>query len=170
MIFEATPLPAKTSQGNAVAQEIVNTAIEKKLRICSAESMTGGRIAAELTGISGASNIFFAGGIFYDERAKIDTLGVSKKTIQKFGIYSTECAAEMAKCWREKCKADICISTTGIAEESQKETPFVFVGISSIYGEKTVQQTFSGNRIEVQTQATLFALLLLKEEILKDQH
>lgn len=152
-------------QLHRTAQDIVALATQKKLTICSVESITGGRISAEITSISGASTPFFAGGVFYDKRAKEDILGISTETIKKYGVYSTECASAMAQCWREKCKADICVSTTGRAEAVSNILPEVFFGISTRFGEKTTHKTFSGTRTEVQEQATLFALILLKEEI-----
>lgn len=141
-------------------EKIITLAKEKKLRICSVESITGGRIAAALTSVSGASDVFYAGITTYDTASKIQFLDIPKFFFEENSVYSHKCAKKMAKSFLEKCEADICISTTGNAEGERKE---VFFGIATPEKTRSFSEIFKGNRTEVQEKALEFGLgLLLK--------
>ena len=98
---------------------------ENNMSITTAESCTGGMIASEIVEVSGASNVFFEGYITYSEEAKAKLLNVSPNTISKYGVVSVEVAAEMAKGAATAAKADVAISTTGVAGPfgGSKENP-----------------------------------------------
>ena len=125
---------------------------DKKLIIATAESATGGLVANSLTNISGSSDYFDRGLVTYSNKAKIELLDVSKKTLDKYGAVSSEIAEEMAKGVRKKSRVDIGVSTTGIAGPTggTKEKPVgtVYIGFSS--NEKIISKKFQfkGSRLE----------------------
>ncbi len=89
---------------------------QKKLTLAIAESITGGKIAAKVVAISGASTYFKGSITAYDTSVKIDLLGVSKAEIAAHTVVSEVVAKQMAEGVRQLLGADIGISSTGIAE------------------------------------------------------
>ena len=83
--------------------------------IATAESCTGGLVAAALTETPGSSAVFDRGFVTYSNQAKMDLLGVSPATLNDFGAVSPETAAEMAQGAIHNSKANIAVSITGIA-------------------------------------------------------
>ena len=94
---------------------IVRIAAKHQLIITVAESCTGGLVSAALTETPNSSSVFERGYITYSNAAKIDLLGVSDVTLQKFGAVSEEVACQMAKGASRVAGADIAIAVTGIA-------------------------------------------------------
>lgn len=94
--------------------------IEKNLSISCAESCTGGMFADAMVKVSGISAVFDRGLVTYSEKSKIDELGVSEETLEKYGAESYEVAEEMVKGLREKTGSDICIVSTGVAGPDPK--------------------------------------------------
>jgi nicotinamide-nucleotide amidase len=85
------------------------------LRIATAESCTGGLVAAALTDIAGSSDVFDQGFVTYSNAAKEAMLGVSAETLAAHGAVSEEVAREMAEGALANSGADIAVSVTGIA-------------------------------------------------------
>jgi nicotinamide-nucleotide amidase len=97
-------------------EEVVGRILTKrKLTLAIAESCTGGLIADRITNVSGSSAYFDRGVVAYSNRSKVELLGVPNELIEKHGAVSKEVAEAMADGIRRKAKADIGISTTGIA-------------------------------------------------------
>ena len=84
-------------------------------RIATAESCTGGMVAAALTDVAGSSDVFDRGFVTYSNQAKIDMLGVSAETLAAHGAVPEEVAREMAEGALERSKAQLAVSITGIA-------------------------------------------------------
>ncbi|SFN38819.1 nicotinamide-nucleotide amidase [Roseovarius lutimaris] len=95
--------------------EILARARGKGLRIATAESCTGGMIAARLTDIAGSSDVFDRGFVTYSNAAKQDMLGVRPATLEAHGAVSQEVATEMATGALRNSLANIAVSVTGIA-------------------------------------------------------
>lgn len=93
-------------------KEVINKLIEKNITISTMESCTGGFIASSITNIEGASQIFKFGAVTYSNEYKIK-MGVNKKTIDKYTVYSIEVAREMAKTISKFTSSDIAIGVTG---------------------------------------------------------
>ncbi len=143
------------------AQKIITLLKEKKLKISSAESITGGRIAAALTEISGSSEVFMAGVVSYSEHSKIHSAGVDVRDLRKYGVYSEKIAEQMADRIMKRNISDIGISTTGCAEGKCDgiETGEVVFGLAERDKKTQIfREKFSGNRTEVQEKAAQFAL------------
>lgn len=137
---------------------------EKGLKVSTAESFTGGNISAKITSVSGSSLVFYEGVVAYNEKAKVERLGVSDKTIEQFKPVSYQVACEMAEGLLGSKNADVGISTTGIAGPNSDDSGFpvglCFIGIS--YKQKTAvyKFNFDGTREEIVKKGVENALLL----------
>lgn len=135
----------------------------KKLFIATAESCTGGLLAATLTDVAGSSEYFERGFITYSNIAKQEVLGVNSKTLEKFGAVSEEVAKEMAEGVLKNSQVQIAVAITGIAGPGggTKTKPVGSVCIAwacSGLSTKTVTMHFAGDRAAVRTQAVKCAL------------
>ena len=99
----------------SLAKHILLKLADKKLKITTAESCTGGMIASLLTKEAGASTCFEAGFITYSNEMKTKLLGVTQKVLNQHGAVSKEVVIEMAKGALEKSSADFVIAVSGIA-------------------------------------------------------
>ncbi len=116
------------------AAESVFALKQKNMTVATAESCTGGLLSALITAVSGASSVFGLGVCSYAPEAKINTLGVSAKTIEEFGTVSEYTAKEMAENIKTLGNADIGLSVTGVAgpEPSEnKPVGLVYIALSS---------------------------------------
>lgn len=95
--------------------DLLQAARLRGLRIATAESCTGGMVAAALTDIAGSSDVFDRGFVTYSNTAKIDMLGVSAETLAAHGAVSEEIAREMAEGALSHSLADLAVAITGIA-------------------------------------------------------
>jgi len=144
--------------------------LKKKNKFLSvAESCTGGAIAKIISDVSGCSACFKGGIIAYSNDIKCRLLGVSEKTLDKFGAVSEETAMEMAKNSAKIFKTDFAIASTGIAGPTggSKEKPVGTVWLALATPEKiiTEKNIFSGDRLKIREQTVLRALHLLLNEI-----
>lgn len=97
------------------ALNLLESARAKGLRLATAESCTGGLVAATLTEIAGASDVFDRGFVTYSNAAKCEMLGVAQSLIEAHGAVSAEAARAMAVGAIERSSADIAVAVTGIA-------------------------------------------------------
>ena len=148
---------------------LFETLIDRRITVATAESCTGGHIAASFVACPGISEVFLAGLVTYANSAKERVLGVDKRVLDRFGAVSYECAFEMLQGARRVTGADTAICTTGVAGPGggsrEKPVGLVYVGVS--FGNKNVVEKcrFSGSRQEVIRQATDKAMLLLYQQI-----
>lgn len=84
-------------------------------RLATAESCTGGMVAAALTDVAGSSDVFDRGFVTYSNAAKVDMLGVSETTLAAHGAVSQEVAREMAQGALDRSAATLAVAITGIA-------------------------------------------------------
>ena len=104
-----------TRDGRNLEQTVVETLIQRKETLVTAESCTGGGLANRITNISGASAVFLAGYVTYANEAKTHDLGVDASLLAAHGAVSPEVAAAMAEGALRRAGADWALSTTGIA-------------------------------------------------------
>lgn len=97
------------------AEAVLSAARARGLTIATAESCTGGMVAAALTEIPGASDVFERGFVTYSNAAKIEALGVQPETLARHGAVSEPVAREMALGALAHSRADLAVSVTGIA-------------------------------------------------------
>lgn len=141
------------------------------LKVTTAESCTGGMVAASITDVSGSSEFFDAGVVTYSNEAKAALLGVSKKTLDSYGAVSPNTACEMAEGALKLSGADIAISVTGIAGPTggtdEKPVGLVYIGLSGKGGTVSYKNIFSGDRAAVRKQTVDRAFELGAEYIRK---
>lgn len=97
------------------AQAILDAACEKRLPIVTAESCTGGLLAALLTDVEGKSHIFERGFVTYSDQAKCDLLAVDRSQIERCGAVSREVALAMANGALGRAQKGVAIAITGFA-------------------------------------------------------
>lgn len=135
----------------------------KKWRIATAESCTGGGIAAAITAIPGSSGWFECGVVSYANVAKQKLLGVSAENLDAYGAVSEAIVIEMARGALAISGADIAVATSGIAgpggDTSEKPVGTVWFAWATTKGEvKTVLSHIEGGRADVQRGAVIHAL------------
>ncbi len=144
---------------------------EKGFTLATAESCTGGKIATVLTALSGASNYFKGSVVSYATQTKIDVLGVSKNTIDKYGVVSAQVASEMALGIQKLMQVDYAIATTGNAGpakgHSSVDLGIVFIAIATPTGVFVEEFNFGQPREKVIDRAVSKSLELVYKEILK---
>ena len=153
-----------------ITTEILATARARGILIASAESCTGGMIAAALTDIAGSSDVFDRGFVTYSNDAKIDMLGVGQETLTAHGAVSEQIAREMATGALTRSNATLAVATTGIAGpggSEYKPEGRVCFGLAQT-GHPTQTQTIEFGplgRAAVRAAATEYALGLLLQAL-----
>lgn len=135
---------------------------DRQLLLATAESCTGGGVAAAVTDIAGSSAWFERGFVTYSNEAKTQMLGVPAALIAAHGAVSVEVAAAMAQGALRHSAAQVAVSTTGIAGPGGavpgKPVGTVCFGWASAAGVRTERCCFDGDRQAVREQAVAHAL------------
>jgi nicotinamide-nucleotide amidase len=131
--------------------------------IATAESCTGGWIAQTITEVPGSSAWFDRGFVTYSNAAKVQMLGVSPKTLEKYGAVSAETATEMAAGALAQSDADVAIAVTGIAGPDggtpEKPVGTVFIAWAHKNGTaKVLRKQLSGDRRQIREQTVRDAI------------
>jgi nicotinamide-nucleotide amidase len=136
------------------------------LTLATAESCTGGLVAARLTDVPGSSDAFLGGIVAYADAVKRAELGVSAEVLERHGAVSAETAAAMAVGARERLGADVAVSVTGVAGPGggtpEKPVGLVYVHAAGPDGERAADFSFPGDRGAVRRRATVTALHLVR--------
>lgn len=135
----------------------------RKQKICTAESMTGGRIASKIVSVDGASDIFYEGLVTYDTLAKERRLGVNHSTVNTYTVVSKEVAYEMAKGLLESGNCTLAITVTGYAGSSVSPTDddgLCYIGVGVKDKIQVYEYKFSESRTENIERATNAAIFL----------
>jgi nicotinamide-nucleotide amidase len=143
--------------------------LERSAMIATAESLTGGRLADVLSAAPGASHTYLGGVVSYATAVKLKVLGVSEETVDKHGVVSAKCAAEMAVGVRQLVGADYAVSTTGVAgPTSQEGKPIglVFIGVAGPDGVRSERFEFDGDRAEIREKVVNAAIDLALETVI----
>jgi len=143
---------------------------ERKEKLTTAESCTGGLLASFITSVSGSSLYFDRGFVTYSPESKIELLGVNPETIKKFDVVSYEVAIEMAEGARKKTGVDYALSITGFAGPTggTPENPVgtVYIGFSYKNKIKAFRFSFLGERRDIQILASYTSLDILRRYLL----
>jgi nicotinamide-nucleotide amidase len=153
----------------ALAETVLAACRTRGWRVATAESCTGGLVAAALTAIPGASEVVERGFLTYSNKAKIELLGVPRETIAEHGAISAETAAAMARGAVARAGVDLAVSVTGIAGPGggtpQKPVGLVYIGVASREGGARVERrVVAGDRAEIRRAALVAALQMLGAE------
>lgn len=155
-------------QISSQAGALVDTLIERGMRVTTAESCTGGLVSAAITEVRGSSAVFEGGAVCYANEVKSSILGVNEEIFATKGAVSGECAEAMAQGAATLFLADLAIALTGIAGPDggspQKPVGTVFICVTirdrGRFFPMVVENHFSGNREEIRKQSVLKALRL----------
>lgn len=160
---EISALQLKTKELSA---KLVSLCTARGVTFGTAESCTGGLIAASVTDIPGASAAFFGGIVSYDNSVKERLLGVCKQTLEAYGAVSEQTAREMARGAVSALGTELAVSVTGIAGPGggspEKPVGLVYIAASSKNGDIACQKNlFEGNRLQIRLQTVVSALEML---------
>ena len=136
--------------------------------VATAESLTGGRLAALLTGVPGASATYVGGVVAYATGLKVSLLGVPAGLVEEHGAVSAACARAMAEGARSVTGATYALSTTGVAGPDLQEgrpAGTVYVGIAGPGGSQAVELALAGDRGAVQDASCAHAVELLRARL-----
>ena len=153
------------------AAELVATLLSNGQMLATAESCTGGMVAASITDVAGSSAVFDRGFVTYSNAAKNEMLGVPKKLLQTFGAVSEQVALSMAAGAISHSTATIAIAITGIAGPTggseTKPVGLVHFAVAKRRGKAIAdKQIFDGNREQVRAQARDHALQMLGKALI----
>lgn len=154
----------------ALATELGLTLKAQGLMLTMAESCTGGMVAQAITSVAGSSAWFDRGFVTYSNAAKIDMLGVSSETLERFGAVSNQTASEMALGALKNSASQIAGSITGIAgpDGGTEAKPvgtvcFAWAGLNLPVSTST--RLFHGNREQIRQQAAAYMMAGLIERL-----
>jgi nicotinamide-nucleotide amidase len=157
-----------------VEEHVLNAARALGLSLATAESCTGGLVAAHLTSVPGASDVFRGGIVAYENDVKRAQLGVPEATLAAHGAVSAETAAAMAAGARESLGADVAIADTGIAGPTggtpEKPIGLVYLHASAPGAERGRELRLPGDREAIRHRATAAALHLVRELLAQSGH
>jgi nicotinamide-nucleotide amidase len=139
----------------------------------TAESCTGGLVAARLTSVPGSSDVFAGSVVAYANGVKEAELGVTRATLAQHGAVSAETAAEMAAGVRARLGVDVAVSVTGVAGPDGG-TPEKPVGLVHLHAETPeaghgIEFSFPADRATVRSRATVAALHLTRRLLSRDR-
>ena len=143
------------------------------LTLATAESCTGGMVAARLTSVPGSSDVFVGGVVAYANTVKASELGVAQEVLEQHGAVSAETAAAMAHGVRARLGVDVGVAVTGVAGPSggteEKPVGLVFVHAVGPDGEEARRTELPGDRDMVRGRATAASLHLVRR-LLESRH
>jgi len=138
----------------------------RSLTVATAESCTGGLVAARLVNYPGISSALGEAHVTYANEAKIKYCGVKKETLEQYGAVSEQTAREMAQGLKERSGADIAVATTGIAGPGggtrEKPVGLVYVAAADKMGVKVEKLQLTGSRERIRNLTALRALNMIR--------
>jgi nicotinamide-nucleotide amidase len=158
-----------SDDGRSVDEQVADLLRSRGLTIATAESCTGGLLAARITDAAGASSYFPGGVVVYDRAAK-EELGVSAATLDAHGEVSAQTALELAARVRERRGADVGVGITGIAGPdggtAEKPVGLVCFSVVGPEGSLTRSANLPGGRFDVRDRSTTVALHMVRRLLL----
>ena len=149
--------------------KLIQILTNNNLRLATAESCTGGSLAAAVTSVPGASLVFDCGIVSYSNGIKEKLLSVPGDILQNLGAVSRETACAMAAGALNTAKADIALSTTGIAGPGggteEKPVGLVYVAVGNEENLQVREFHFAGGRAEIRRQTVENALQMALEYV-----
>jgi nicotinamide-nucleotide amidase len=157
------------SDESPLAARVLECARARGLKIVTAESCTGGLVAAALTDIAGSSDVFERGFVTYSNDAKMELLGVPVQTLAAHGAVSRETADAMAHGALARSRADLAVSITGVAGptggSADKPVGLVHFAACARDGRLVRRERHFGaiGRSEIRARSVIEALTMLEE-------
>ncbi|HEY4773885.1 MAG TPA: nicotinamide-nucleotide amidohydrolase family protein [Xanthobacteraceae bacterium] len=153
----------------ARARQVVESCVARGLMIATAESCTGGLVAAAITEIPGSSGALACGFVAYSNAAKERMLGVANEILRRDGAVSRACAEAMAEGALKNSSADLAVAITGIAGPSggspEKPVGLVHFAAADRAGRRCHREDRFGDigRTEIRRRSVLIALAMVEE-------
>jgi nicotinamide-nucleotide amidase len=158
----------------AIEELVLDLCRERELTLATAESCTGGLVAARLTSVAGSSDVVLGGVVAYADEVKRAELGVPAEVLERHGTVSPETAQAMAHGARSRLGADVAVSVTGIAgpggATAEKPAGLVFLHAVGPDGERAADFSFPGDRETVRRRAATTALHLVRRLLSQSRH
>jgi nicotinamide-nucleotide amidase len=156
-----------SEDGSTVDQQVAAMLRETRRTITTAESCTGGLLAARLTELPGSSEYFKGSVVAYADEVKVALAGVPAELIESFGAVSAEVAEALARGARERVGADVGVGVTGVAGpgggSEEKPVGLVWVSVVGAVGEPLTRSiNLPGGRADVRDRSTTVALHLVR--------
>ena len=159
-----------TDQEEDLGEVVGRILRDKGMTVATAESCTGGLLGKMMTDVPGSSDYYLGGVVSYSNDLKVDFLGVSETSLERFGAVSEQVAAQMAVGIRKDTSADLGLSVTGIAgpggETTEKPVGLVLIGLSSDQETRVKRIQMAGPREAIRIRASRFALDWLRRSFL----
>ncbi|RYG49664.1 competence/damage-inducible protein A [bacterium] len=153
----------------SLEQSVIETLRLRKQTVGTAESMTGGQLAARFTNVPGSSEAFLGGIVSYHVDVKVASLHVPADLLERVGPVSPEVAEKMAAGAREILNVDWALSITGNAgpasDIDHKPVGLVYIGIAGPDGVEVREEKYRGVREDIQRRAGQTALGWLREKL-----
>jgi nicotinamide-nucleotide amidase len=163
-----------STDGRTVEELVLDRCRERGWTLATAESCTGGLVAAGLTAIPGATDVVAGGVVAYANEVKIGELGVPEALIEEHGAVSAEVAEAMAHGARERLGVDAAVSVTGVAGPGggTEEKPVGLVYFHAVTPEASEGGSFSfpGDRDSIRRRAVVGTLQLLRRMLERNRH
>jgi nicotinamide-nucleotide amidase len=155
------------SEDERPVQELVLALCRARaLSLATAESCTGGLVAARLTSVPGASDVFRGGLVAYSNALKESELGVADEMLRTYGAVSAETAAAMAAGARARLGADVAVSVTGVAGPGggtdEKPVGLVYLHAEAPDASHGIEFNFPGDRESIRQRSAVAALHLVR--------
>jgi nicotinamide-nucleotide amidase len=160
-----------SERDETLEQVLLNLLRHRGWRLATAESCTGGLVAARLTRVPGSSSVFPGGVVCYNDRAKERLLGVPRKTLARWGAVSRSTALAMARGAAHSLRAEVAVAVTGIAGPAggtpSKPVGTVTWAVIHPGGRSALSRRLSGDREKIRAHAACLALDLVRRALLE---
>jgi nicotinamide-nucleotide amidase len=157
-----------------VAEIVLELCRARGFMLATAESCTGGLVAARLTEVPGASDVVAGAIVAYSNDVKARELGVAEQLLAEHGAVSAEVAAAMAAGVRGRLGVDVGLAVTGVAGpgggSAEKPVGLVHCHVSTPDGDKGYELSLPGDREAIRSRATVAALHLARRVLTRSRH
>jgi nicotinamide-nucleotide amidase len=163
-----------SADGRGVEELVLDRCRERGWTLATAESCTGGLLAAALTGIPGASDVVTGGIVAYANEVKIEQLDVPAELVEEHGAVSAEVAAAMARGVRERLGVDVGVAITGVAGPGSgtegKPVGLVYYHVETPAESRGASFDFPGDRDSIRRRAAVASLHLVLRLLAQSRH
>jgi nicotinamide-nucleotide amidase len=155
-----------SDDGRTVEQIVLDLCRDRGLKLATAESCTGGLVAARLTAVPGFSDTTLGGIVAYSNELKLSALGVEPALLEEHGAVSAEVAEAMARGARERLGADVSVAVTGVAGPGggteEKPVGLVYYHAETPDGNAGASFSFPGDRESIRRRSVVASLHLVR--------
>ena len=163
-----------SDDGRMIEEIVLELCRERGLTLATAESCTGGLLTARLTAVPGYSDVTLGGVVAYGNEIKESELGVPARLIEEHGAVSAEVAEAMAQGARERLRADVSISVTGVAGpgggSEEKPIGLVYYHVETPAGGRGGTFNFPGDRDSIRRRSVVASLHLVRRLLTQNRH